>query len=177
MFARIHKHTHRETCTHSLKAGTFYFHERTKNFNLTTGKRTTYTKTYTNIHTHTRARARIHTRPQRINILLQKRAEKKYTALAHIHRCSLAPCPHIYTYSLARIHTHTHTHTHTQTHTCTRTYTHDTSMMSRHSHVSMIIPNQHICVYGYVCDTNAHARDITLLMSSRLCQHDDITLM
>ena len=59
---RSHTQTHTEIRTHKLpQSRNVLLHERTNNFNRTTGKRTTCSKTYTNTHAHTRARTHTHT--------------------------------------------------------------------------------------------------------------------
>ena len=85
--------------------------------------------------------------------------------------CSFAPCPHIYTHARSHMHTRTYTHTLTDilTHTQTRHQYDITSLTRVHDDTQWI--HKHMWIY-----THAHARDITLLMSSCLCQHNDITL-
>ena len=173
MLACIHKHTHRDTYTHTPSKQERFTSYRDKkllphNWQTYHIHKNVHKHTFT--HTRARARARMHTCPQHINISLQKRQKKIYRTSTHTYELAHSVPANTHTHARTHIHIHTHRHTHAHTHI------HDTSMMSHHSHVSMVIPNQYICIYGYARDTHAHAHDITLLMSSCLCQQNNITL-
>ena len=90
-YSLAYTNTHTETLTHSLKAGTFYF---MKGQTILTSQLAnvphTQKRTQTHIHTHAHAHAYTHA----LNAFIfrfRKGQKKKYTALAHIHTCSLAP--------------------------------------------------------------------------------------
>ena len=120
IYIHIHTHTHKHTQTHTRTHTHTHTHTYTNTQTLTCThvciQAYMHRQTYTlRSITRTGSHKCLHTRPQSMKILLQKRTEKCNAQLNIQDTPSLA---HTYELVLCLAHTHnTHTHKHTHTHT------------------------------------------------------------
>ena len=158
--ACAHAHTH--TCTHSLNASTYFASGKGRKMQRTSPhtyvlahsraliRAHTQALTHTHIlHTHTHRHVHIHTHPRSRNASFHERTEILTSHLKTKHA------------------------TYADMYTCTCTHALNTLVL-RFRKGQKRVTDKHTYIRAH---SHALAPDITLLMSSCLCQHDDITVM